>query len=443
MTNVREIAYEALLTVEKGTRSNSLTKEILDKYSYLDKRDRSFLARLIEGTIERQITIDYVLDLYSKVKVRKMKPPVRILMRMGVYQLMYMDSVPESAAVNETVKIAKKHGLHNLTGFMNGVLRNIARNKVNIEFPTEDSDRIKYLSIKYSCPEWIVNRLVCEQGYENAKTVLDNSISVRNITGRVNISKCSAEEVIGRNGDNIVKSPVLPNAICLHNIDNINDIDDFIKGYFTIQDISSMLVCQLAGIEDTDIVIDVCAAPGGKSLHAADIATNGKVISCDISEDKISKIRENVDRCRFENIDTYIKDATVLENDFIDKADVVIADVPCSGLGVMGRKNDIKYNLDENQIDELCSLSRLILQNASQYVKVGGILMFSTCTVSKLENQGGYEYIRNELGLEPVSFYDDLPEQLQDDSAKEGYLQLYGKDGISDGFFISKFKRIR
>lgn len=440
MINIREIAFEALLTIDKGNVSNSFTKDILDKYSYLEKRDRSFLARLIEGTIERMITIDYVIDLYSKVKTKKMKPPVRALMRLGVYQLLYMDSVPESAAVNETVKIGKKHGLYNLTGFMNGVLRTIARNKSRIEYPEYSLDSLEYYSICYSCPKWIVELLVDEQGEDNAKKILENSLSVRKVTGRVNLSKTTVKDLVDNNPELLSKSEILPYAVELHNIDNLVNVDDFAKGLFAIQDISSMLVCHLAGIKEDDTVIDVCAAPGGKTCHSADLAVKGKVYSCDVSEDKKEKIQENISRCHFENVEVKIRDAREFDSEFESIGDVVIADLPCSGLGVMGRKNDIKYRLTKDGIKNLSLLQKEILQNVVKYVKPGGILMFSTCTVSNIENMGGYDFIKD-LNFEPMDFYDDLPDELKSETARKGFIQLYGENSYSDGFFISKFMK--
>jgi len=443
VTNVREIAFEAILAVDKKIAGKNITKDILDKYSYLDKRDRAFMARLIEGTIERMITIDYVLDLYSKVPVRKMKPPVRSLLRLAVYQLLFMHSVPESAAVNETVKIARKRGLNNLSGFMNGVLRTVARQKDVIKYPDEKNEPIKYLSVYYSCPEWIVRMLVDDESIENAKYVLSNSVSVRPLYARVNISKTNLEQFLEDNKNIIEKQGIIPSCVSLHNIDDISGLDAFSKGLITIQDISSMLVGHISGIREDDTVIDVCASPGGKTLHAADIAVNGQIYSCDISEEKLSRIRENVNRCDFSNVTIVLADARNYIDEFDQKADVLIADLPCSGLGVMGRKNDIKYNLSREQIDQLGVLQKQILENVSKYVKPGGIMIFSTCTVSKVENMGGYNYIKEQLGLKPVDFYSMLPEEVKDDTAKKGYLQLYGKEGISDGFFISKFRKAK
>ena len=433
---MRTVAYEALLDIENSTSGILNTKDVLDKYSYLEKNDRGFLKRLIEGTIERRITIDYVLDLYSKVPVSRMKKQIRVLLRMGTYQLLYMD-VPDFAAVSETVKLARKKGFDRLSGFVNGVLRSILRNRDGIMWPGRDDDIVKYMSVTYSCPEWIVSKLIEEMGEEKAGTLLGLSVSVRPVTARVNLSKTTVSEAAGRCRGRI--SDVCGCAIILDDYDKVPDIPAFADGSICIQDISSMLVCLVAGIGESDTVLDLCAAPGGKSLHAADIARYGRVISLDVSDAKVAMIRENAERCGFENIDAAVSDATVYNSELEGIADVVIADVPCSGLGVMGRKNDIKYNLSPDSISKLADLQRKILANAVKYVKSGGTLMFSTCTCSYEENQANIHFLSEECGFTPVGFYELLPDKLKDESAKEGYIQLYGRNNLTDGFFIGKF----
>lgn len=446
MTNIREVAYDTLLDYEKNKTSYVPVKEVIDKLSFLDKTDRGFLQRLIEGVIERKETLDYVLNQYSKIPVNKQKPPIRVILRIGVYQILYMDSVPDYSAVNECVKLAKKRNLSNLSGVVNGVLRNIAKNKDNIEWPDKQTNVIEYLSVMYSSPKWITSMLVKEQGEINAESVLANSVSVRPITARVNLSKTSREDVIDRcmsdsSVQAVKQSDILENVVVFEQIDNVSDIEAVREGLVCIQDVASVLVGRLSGIKKDDTVLDLCAAPGGKSLHAADIATEGKVYSCDIGMKKVSRIQENIERCGFTNVEAIQRDATMYYEEFDKIADVIIADLPCSGLGVMGRKNDIKYNLCPEQIEELSALSKKILTNCARYLKDGGTLMFSTCTVSKKENNEVVDFVRSKLGLKSVSVYDELPEAFRCEEAKDGYVQLYGKDGLSDGFFIAKFKK--
>lgn len=438
MTDTRAIAYEALLAYEDGG-SNTVTKDVLDKYSYLDKQSRSFLKKIIEGVTERRITLDHVIDCYSKISTKKMKKQIRVLLRMGTYQLLFMDGVAEFAAVNETVALVRKTALRNLSGFVNAVLRKIAANKDNIPWPDKESDPTEYLSVMYSCPKWIVEKLINEQGMQNAEAVLAASVSVRDVTARVNLSKATTEEVLAECSAHV--SDVCDSMIVLDDYDTIADIPAVKTGKICVMDTASALVGFVSGMKDTDTVIDLCAAPGGKSMHAADICTKGRVFSFDVSQQKVGRICENIQRCGFSNVSVCVGDATVYNEDLFEKGDVVIADVPCSGLGVMGRKNDIKFSVTGQSVNELAKLQRTILDNAVRYVKRGGTLMFSTCTVSKQENINNFDYLVNELKMKPVDFYDLVPDKLKDDTAKNGYLQLYGKDGLSDGFFIGKLTK--
>ena len=439
MTDVRYIAYETLLLVTDGEYTGEPVKDVLNKYSYLNSLDRSFLKRLIEGTIERMITVDHVIGQFSKVPVKKMKKQVRCLLRMGTYQLLFMDSVSDYAAVDETVKLIRKTHLYKLSGFVNAVLRNISRNKDNIRWPDKDSDIVKYMSVTYSCPEWIASMLISERGIKEVEALLGLSVSVRPITARVNTSRVSVEEALSQCVGE--RSDVYENAIVLSEHDDISQIPAFLNGNICIQDISSMLVCAVAGIKKCDTVLDLCAAPGGKSMHAADIATDGRVVSCDVSERKTALIDENIQRCGFTNVTTRINDASVYNEDLDQAFDVVLADVPCSGLGVMGRKNDIKYNITPEAIADLSALQKKILKNAALYVKPGGTLMFSTCTCTHAENEDNVRFLTEECKLTPADFYEELPAALRKESAKSGYLQLIGEDALTDGFFIGKFRK--
>lgn len=439
MSDIRRIAYETLLAAEDEGGEGSLIKDVLDKYSYLERSDRSFIKRLTEGVTERKITLDHVISQYSKITVPKMKKPVRVLLRMGAYQLLFMEGVPDHAAISETVDIIKKTPLRSLSGFVNAVLRNIQRHRGDIAWPDKDKDLVHYLSVTYSCPKWIAEKLVEEQGEDKAETLLALSVSVRPVTARMNLSLADPADILA--DPSIKRSDVLCEAVVLDDYDRITDIGAFADGRICIQDISSMLTVHVAGIRKDDTVIDLCAAPGGKSLHAADIATCGKVLSFDVSEDKIEKIRENIARCGFKNIETKVADSTVYDESLKARADVVIADVPCSGLGVMGRKNDIKYRVLPQSIYELVIIQRAILRNAAKYVKSGGTLIFSTCTCSKAENDDNRTFLIDECGMKPVDLYDALPDALKDESAHEGFIQLYGKDALTDGFYIAKFTK--
>ena len=442
----RSIILETLLAIEKSdTGSNRIVKDVLDKYSYLDKQKRSFIMRAIQGTQERQLELDYIIDQYSKIKTNKLKPVIRVILRMSVYQLMYMDSVPAGAVCNEAVKLAVKKGFGTLKGYVNGVLRTISRNKDNIPYP-DKADYIKYLMVKYSTPEWLVKMIISDYGNDNAELILRSTLDNDNLYIRVNQSKVSVDELknkLAEEGIITEAAPYIPYALKVNKIDSISKSKSFNEGLFQVQDLSSMLCVHCAGINKADEVLDICAAPGGKTIHVLDLLNgSGHVVSRDISEQKISLIAENVGRCGFSKCAIQVADATVYDESIIDKFDVVICDLPCSGLGITGRKNDIKYRMTPEQMDELVVLQRKILSVAYKYVKQGGILMFSTCTINRAENHENVKWIEDNLPLKAVPLDDVLPSELVCETTKDGFLQLTMGLHECDGFFISKFKRI-
>lgn len=394
MVNTREIALYCIIEIlEKKQYSHYVIKQVLDKYGYLDKRERSFIKRMAEGTIERCIELDYVLDSFSKVPVRKMKPFIRSLMRMGVYQILYMDGVPDAAVCNESVKLAAKRGFTSLKGFVNGVLRNIARNKEKIAYPQKETDLMAYLSIRYSQPEWIVAMWLSRFGADKTEKILKGLLEERPVTVRIdeNLGEEEKEDLLRRISlAGIEFCPVngLSYAYKLGNPDKVESIPGFAEGRIMVQDAGSMEIVEMAGIKEGQYVLDVCGAPGGKALHAAcKLNHTGFVRVRDVSEKKTALMEENIKRSGYENIEAETFDATVEDKASIEKADVVIADLPCSGLGAMGRKGDIKYRVKEADIDKIAALQKNILSTVWQYVKPGGRLVFSTCTLTEEENE--------------------------------------------------------
>lgn len=444
--NLRKFALVLVIEImEKSVFCDKAIHRAFERDS-LEKRDRSFVMRLTEGTVERCIELDYIINQFSKVKVHKMKPVIRNILRIAVYQIFYMDQVPDSAACNEAVKLAVKYKMQNLKGFVNGVLRNIIRNKENIEYPLKE-DFVQYASVRYSMPEWIVESFVREYGKENTENILqsffrnEEQLSVRCTLSRYTIEQI--RETLEEQGVYVYSGKVLPYALGISNYSSLKRLRAFREGMFQVQDESSMLVGEIADIKQGDTIIDVCAAPGGKTLHAADILKgSGRVISADLTQDKIALIQENCDRLLYENVDILINDAKVLRKEWIEKADIVIADLPCSGLGVIGKKCDIKYKTKQSDIISLAKIQREILEVVSRYVKPGGRLLFSTCTIAKEENQDNVEWIEKNLPFERVSIEEKLPKVFQRLTGAEGYLQVLPNQAGTDGFFLSCFRKI-
>lgn len=445
--NLREMALEILLETEKnGAYPNVLLKETLDKYLYMEKQERAFLTRLVEGTVERKLTLDYWIDQVSKTPVKKMKPVIRCILRMAVYQIFYMDSVPDSAACNEAVKLAQKKGFQNLKGFVNGVLRNLSRQKETLSMPDEAKDPVKAWSAAYSVPEWLVEKVVKTYGAETAKKMFASLYEqVGKTTVRVNNSKISTEEcakLLEKEEVTVEKAPYVENALEISGYDSLGFLESFEKGYFQVQDVSSMLVGLAAAPKKGDRVIDICAAPGGKSIHAADLLQGtGQVEARDLTDYKVGLIRENIQRCGFSNMTAKKADATVYEEESKESADIVIADLPCSGLGVLKKKSDIKYRMTQEQIEELAKLQRTILKNAAAYVKKGGTLIYSTCTITKEENDQQVDWILKNLPLRLVSLEGCICEELLKNTEREGVLQLLPGREKTDGFFLAKFQK--
>ncbi|MCI5494536.1 MAG: 16S rRNA (cytosine(967)-C(5))-methyltransferase RsmB [Lachnospiraceae bacterium] len=429
--NIRELVLELLLRITRdGEYSHIAINAVLSKYQYLEKRERSFVTREAEGTLEHMIELDYIINQFSKTKVNKMKPVIRCLLRGSVYELKYMDNVPASATCNESVKLARKKGFSNLTGFVNGVLRNISRNLDQITYPDEKKDLAASLSVRYSMPEWMIKKWLKDYDKETVMAMLAGFLQEAPLTIRTNLTKITPKDLavrLQKEGLSVQQDEVLPYAFHITGgLDYLYSLPSFQEGLFYVQDLSSMQVAEIAAPKQGDQVIDVCAAPGGKSIHIAEkLNGTGHVQARDLTEYKVGLILENIARCRVENVDAVCQDASVLTEEDIDRADIVIADLPCSGLGVMRKKKDIRYKMTEEKQEELVKIQRDILAVVHQYVKPGGKLVYSTCTVNRAENEENVAWF---LAQYPQFTCDYKKQILPDETG-------------CDGFFIARMIR--
>ncbi len=433
--NTRELVLETLLSVEKGeSYSHRALSALLDKYQYLSKQERSFITRVTLGTLERRIELDYIIDWFSKVKVKKMKPVIRCILRMGVYQLKYMDSVPDSAVCNEAVKLAGKKGFVSLKGFVNGVLRSISRNLPEVSYPSEEEKPIEAVSIRCSIPQWILRQWREDYGWEKTKSMAESFLNQERTTIRVNTMMTDREKLIddlkkqGIQAEKLVfrDYPDFKQGLYIWEYDYLLKIKEFAQGQFYVQDVSSMLPVWFLNPKEGDFVVDVCAAPGGKSIHAAQLMQGlGVVEARDLTDYKVGLIEENIARARLKNVKAVKWDALILDESLVGKADGVIADLPCSGLGVLKKKPDIRYRMTREQQEELSRLQRQILSNACQYVKPGGTLLYSTCTVNKIENEDNTAWF--------------LQNHREFSLAKER--QIFPGESCGDGFYLAKMIR--
>lgn len=444
MLNEREMVLDMLMEIlEKKEYSHLVIRNVLDKYNYADAKSKAFIKRVTEGTIERLLTLDYFLNGFSKTPVEKMKPFIRNLLRLSVYQIVYMEHVPDSAACNEAVKLAGKRGFRNLQGFVNGVLRNISRNKEKLTFPKKEENWVHYASVRYSMPEWIVEHFLSNYGEAQTEKMLEDIQSVHPVTIRYCGDQQSKEEWLKRMNDRhiaLCPHPYDQNAYRLEESESIRELPGYEEGEITVQDVSSMLVTRAADLKGTEFLMDVCASPGGKALHAAKSLAHGHVLARDLTESKVALIEENSRRQKVSNIEVQVFDACQTDEEKIGMADVVYADLPCSGLGVMGKKRDIRYRISKEQMEELVSLQKKILSVVWKYVRPGGVLMYSTCTINPAENEQMVQWMEEQFPIKRESLLPFLPEELHAQE-KNGMLQLLPGIHMCDGFFLARLRR--
>lgn len=436
----REIALDILLEVlEKGGFVHDILRRALEKYQYLEKQDRAFITRLTEGTVERLLTVDAILDACMKSGIQKQRPVIRTILRMSVYQLLWMDRVPDRAVCDEAVRLAKSRGLGGLGGLVNGVLRNAARRKKEFAF--------EGWSLRYSMPQWICEMWGKEYTEETVEAMLQAFLEETPVTVRCNRSLASPDEILKSlkgQGADVRQSPLSDQVLYLTGYDYLERLEAFRRGWIQVQDAASVLVTAAAAVQPGDRVLDVCGAPGGKSLHMADqLQGTGEVTVRDLTEAKVSLIRENIARAGFANIHAEVWDALEFDERWEKQADIVIADLPCSGLGVIGKKPDIRYRITKERILSLVKLQRQILSVVSRYVKPGGKLVYSTCTVSRQENEEQREWFLENFPFIPENLTLLKERGLWEPTLEDGYVQLLPGKHPCDGFFIAVFQRNR
>ncbi|WP_455538450.1 16S rRNA (cytosine(967)-C(5))-methyltransferase RsmB [Terrisporobacter sp.] len=440
--NAREMAYKVLLDIEKNKNYSNMAINKHFKDVKMSNQDRGLATEIIYGVIENKYYIDYMIDKLSKVKTNKMEIYVKILLRMGIYQIMFLNSISDYAAVNESVNLAKKKN-SKVSGFINGILRNVIRQKEEIG-KIKTKDDVDYLSIKYSYDKWMIRNWMIHFGKEFTEELLEVNSERPNIYLRTNTLKITRDELIKKLEEQNIKAykvNVVEEAIKVEHLKDIENNKLYKEGLFTIQDISSMLVGKVMNPKENSLVLDVCSAPGGKTTHIATLMNNtGKVVSRDIYEHKLKLISASSKRLGLTNVGVEEFDGIKLDKDSISKFDYVLADVPCSGLGIIRRKPEIKYK-EKEEFRELPPIQKKILENASKYVKVGGTLIYSTCTIQDSENIDVVnEFLQKNKNFElaPIKEVNvDL------DNQEKGYMKIYPNVHDMDGFFISKLIRVR
>lgn len=420
----RKTAYLTLMDVETKKSFSNLA---LNHQVILHKPDsQGFVRELVYGVLENKMLLDHYIDQLVKTGAASLKASDRTILRMGIYQLGYMDSVPEYAAVNESVVMAKKY-CHGRSGFINGVLRGYLAKKDTLTLPDRDKDIIEYLSVKYSYKPWIVELWADEYGVEFTEAMLAAGNETPQNTIRLNWLRCIKEDLMEKlqeKGFEVAHGELCQNAIHVKG-SGLLETEMYKSGLFSVQDESSMLVAEKLDPKHGELIMDVCAAPGGKTMAIAERMNNtGKVLSSDVYRRKLDLIDREAKRLGIRNVETRAWDATRVDSSMIGKADRVLVDAPCSGLGVVRRKPEIKYKDKTEEMDLLPRKQLTILSSSAQYVKSGGTLVYSTCTINPYENQRVVDdFIRKNPRFEV-----------------EEMIQLVPNEHHTDGFFICVMK---
>ena len=441
--NTRNLAFKVLLSVEQNGAYSAIALNNSIKENKLSPLDASFMSSLVYGVLERRLLLDYIIKQYSKIPLKKIELKTKIILRLGILQLLFMDKIPESAAVNESVKLAKKNKLQKSAGFINGILRNSTRAEIKYTLPDKNKDKANYLSINYSCPRDIVELWIKSYGDSITETVLKSLSGRPELTARVNTLKTTPEKLIEElksEGVEAERSELEANALMLKNTGSVEKLKAFKDGKLYIQDLSSQLCVKALDPQPRDIMLDVCSAPGGKSLTSAQNMNNrGKIYAFDIYEHKLKLINKSAERLGITCIITDVRNASEDKRE-LPLADRVLCDVPCSGLGIMNRKPEIRYK--ENILDSsLPKLQYTILCNSSKFVAVGGTLIYSTCTLNPAENNENAErFLEEHPDFQPVKIDLDVKRAVDE---PENMLTLFPEINPSDGFFIAAFRRVK
>ena len=435
----RKLALEALYKIDKKEAySNIVLDELLNKNrNVLSNKDINFISELVYGVTTWKLTLDTIIQKYSKIKIKKISPWVINILRMGAYQIEFLDKVPKSAAVNESVNLCKKYGGKSI-GFVNAILRKVEKSDYLELF--EIKNDIEKISKTTSMPEWIVKELNKEFNTEKLNEICKNSNLKPKITIRVNNLKTTKNELKKslQSKEIEVEEGILEDFLYLKNVKNITNLDEYKKGLFTMQDESAGLTALVLNPKEGESILDCCSAPGGKTTYIAELMNNnGNVMAWDLYKHRLDKVQENSKRLGIDIIKTEENDATVLKEEYIEKIDKILIDAPCLGLGVIKRKPDIKWQRKFEDVEEISKIQEKILNTCSKYLKKGGILVYSTCSIIQSENEKIVENFLKSKNFELEEINNVNIENLENKITKKGIIKLYPSENM-DGFFISK-----
>lgn len=441
----REISLQILMEVNiEGAFSNIAINRQVEKNQAF--QEENFIRELVYGVIENRKYIDYMIGKLSKRPIGKIHPPILEVLRLGVYQIVFMEKIPDRAAINETVNLAKKYGHQGTVKYVNGILRNLARKKDSLVL-VDEKDPLSYLSIKYSYPKWMIKTWIKEYGYEFTEQLCIAGNMRPKLNIRVNTLRTSREDLyksLNSYGYKLSKTPYAGDGLIIENPKRITSLGEYKEGHFIIQDESSMLVSQVMAPKEGSLVLDVCSAPGGKTTHLAQIMRNkGRIIARDIHGHKLQLVEDNYNRLGINIIETEIFDASSQDKNLVGKVDYCLVDAPCSGLGIIRRRPEIKWNRKEKDLKQLADLQWEILNKVKDYIKPNGKLVYSSCTISRDENENMVEkFLDKNKEFKLVGFEKKLNSKENVEAANKGFIQLFPHIHHTDGFFIANFNKI-
>ena len=438
----REIALKTLVKIEKeeGYSNIVLNQVIKENKKILTEKDISLISEIVYGVISYKITLDEIIKKYSSIKLKKISIWILNVLRMGIYQIIFLDKIPKSAAVNESVNLAKRYGHKASSNFVNAILRKV--DKKDFEELFNIKDDVERISKTTSMPEWIIKELAKNTNYEDIEEICKNLNKRPKINIRINRLKTNIVEVKEElKKENIIYNTISEDEEDFLELEKIKDIENnklFKNGFFTIQDISAGMTAKILSPKPNELVLDACAAPGGKTTYMAELMNNkGKIIAGDIYEHRLNLIQQNAKRLGISIIETKILDATKYYKEYEAKFDKILLDVPCLGIGVIKRKPDIKWQRKPEDLQEICKIQKIILENCSKYLKTGGELVYSTCSILEEENENIIkEFVKKNQNFE-IKKVKNIIKIFENFIKKEGYISIKPTEK-NDGFFICK-----
>jgi 16S rRNA (cytosine967-C5)-methyltransferase len=437
--NERKLAVKILtaITYQKAYLNDELTL----RAKSLEHAQKAYIHRVVHGVIEHKLYLDHFLQAQSKIKLKKIRDNDLNILRLALYEMLFMDSIPRYASVNEAIRLMKKSN-QQLVKFANGILRNFSNNLDELK---DEFDKDLSLSVKYSHPQWLVDLILEEYGEMDTEKILESNNQFPTLSIRVNTLKTNRDDVmktLREMGFEVVASEAAPEGILIQSggEESLFESKLFTAGFITVQDQSSMMVAHLLDPKSTDSVLDLCSAPGGKTTHIAQLMNDKGIIDArDVSYEKLYMVRENLDRLDIKSVNLNVGDARVLDYDAFDAYDRVLLDAPCSGLGIIRRKPDIRWQRTEDDLTQLSEIQLEMLENASKYVKIGGVIIYSTCTITKRENE---EVAKVFLSRHPEFEMDRLPE-ISEEYINDGQLKIMPHLHGMDGFYACRLKRLK